>query len=369
MKKTKSAHRFVALFAMLALLVGMFTWVEMPVLAAESLTDDTTETMLQDTDGDDYYEIGTAAELRAFANLVNAGSSSINAELTANIDLQNEEWTPIGTDTSAPFSGIFNGAGYTVSGLSITTIVEYVGLFGYVKTGGIRDLHVSGNISKSTMPDTHNKIGLIAGRMLDSGFYNCRADGSISINSTSVYGYIGGMIGVANHCVIINCAADVNITVSFDGTVNYASVGGIVGVATVDNTVPQCILNSYAVGDITVSGNLSSSPGANYCVGGIAGYLKDDAVNNYYYGTITDTDAQTAKKSAICLATQSLNIPPPARITARERFMWRTTIIPKGRRPSERFPTVGMIPLPGAWRCPRRLPPPLPDQQALWWIR
>ena len=44
------------------------------------------EITLYDTDGDSYYEIGTADELYAFAAAVNSGNITIiNGELTANI--------------------------------------------------------------------------------------------------------------------------------------------------------------------------------------------------------------------------------------------------------------------------------------------
>ena len=44
--------------------------------AAEDLTDDITSVTLKDTDNDGYYEIATADELKAFANLVNAGNTA-----------------------------------------------------------------------------------------------------------------------------------------------------------------------------------------------------------------------------------------------------------------------------------------------------
>ena len=66
-------------------------------------------------------EIGSAEQLAAFRDSVNAGDDydGLNVMLTADIDLQNAEWLPIGT-ASAPFRGKFNGAGHKISGLKVT---------------------------------------------------------------------------------------------------------------------------------------------------------------------------------------------------------------------------------------------------------
>ena len=47
------------------------------------------ELTTRDIDGVAYYEIGSAADLVAFADLVNGGESGANAILTADIDLTN----------------------------------------------------------------------------------------------------------------------------------------------------------------------------------------------------------------------------------------------------------------------------------------
>ena len=244
-----------------------------------------------------YYQIGTAEELVWFANQVNAGQESLNAILTADIDLAEVEWIPIGSNTSLDivFSGIFDGDGYIVKGLKYSGTNSFAGLFGYVKDGGIKNLTVSGEILVTS------KGGFIAGQIADSIIYNCKAIGKIS-RGTASYCYAGGVVGVATHSVIINCVAQTDITVNFDtSNIFYAAVGGIAGVANAGNEVPQCILNSYCVGNITVGGTkyMSGSMGGStpkFYVGGIAGYLADDAVNNYYFGEIVNKDEGDLRK-------------------------------------------------------------------------
>ena len=80
------------------------------------------------------YKIETGEDLALLAQKVNAGTDYAEKffELTADIDLGSQAWTPIGTFTSDeegnethyPFSGTFNGNGHTVSGLYADT--EYM---------------------------------------------------------------------------------------------------------------------------------------------------------------------------------------------------------------------------------------------------
>ena len=69
---------------------------------------------------EDPYKIATLEELKAFRDSVNDGESyqGMYIMLTADIDLGNEEWTPIGTE-GKPFRGTFDGSGNTISNLYI----------------------------------------------------------------------------------------------------------------------------------------------------------------------------------------------------------------------------------------------------------
>lgn len=105
-----------ALFSIFSLTVNAAAASDLPV------TVDTQTVVLKDTDADGFYEIDSVDELYAFAAAVNGGNTAINAELTANIVVNNgvlnndgslngdgsnfREWTPIGTQTK-PFKGNF----------------------------------------------------------------------------------------------------------------------------------------------------------------------------------------------------------------------------------------------------------------------
>ena len=93
----------------------------------------------------DPYQINTAAGLKWFRDKVNNAKTKeetkICAVLTANIDLKNEEWTPIGIGNGTenngatidfPYSGTFDGNGHTISGLNVNYRNKNGGLFCYV---------------------------------------------------------------------------------------------------------------------------------------------------------------------------------------------------------------------------------------------
>ena len=104
----------------------------------------------------DPYQIGTAAGLKWFRDKVNnvtkEADTQICAELTEDIDLNGEAWTPIGIGERFHwgirfYSGTFDGKGHTIKNLSIdNSSVLYVGLFGYVYGGTIRNLTVLGSV-------------------------------------------------------------------------------------------------------------------------------------------------------------------------------------------------------------------------------
>ena len=108
----------------------------------------TPTTPQKDTGG--VYQIGTAAELYGFAQLVNSKTEpNAKAVLTANIVVNTgvlkadgtlntgtfTSWTPIG-NYSNKYTGKFDGQGHTISGLYNNTGTSYVGLFGRIGSGG-----------------------------------------------------------------------------------------------------------------------------------------------------------------------------------------------------------------------------------------
>lgn len=192
---------------------------------------------------DSPYQIAGAADLMAFAEMVNGGKSGICAELTANIDLTGEDWVPIGVK-GASYSGTFDGKYFTVT-LEITADgsyeYEYIGLFGYLENAAIRNLKTDGSIRVTA---------------------DCQS-----------YPVVGGIAAcVGSYSGFTNCKNAIAITVDEGTVLNGNGVGGIVGMMYADATFEQCT----NWGDISIGSNAYSMG-----VGGIAGY--SDAVIQISY--------------------------------------------------------------------------------------
>lgn len=152
----------------------------------------------------DIYEISNPGQLFWFSSLVNgdttqegitAANPSANAVLTGSVDLSvkttthtSTEWTPMGTK-DAPYTGTFDGGSYTVSGLSITSEAEYIGLFGYVTGGTIKNLTVSGAINVS---GTTIFAGGIVGTIRNGTLSNLTSNVSVT-GTTTTKGTFGGV--------------------------------------------------------------------------------------------------------------------------------------------------------------------------------
>ena len=109
------------------------------------------------------YEISNAGQLYWFAKQVNSGNTTINAVLTANITLTppaegESNWTAIGNGGN-PFTGTFDGANKTISGLFFNKEIENVGLFAIISTGGtvknvgVVDSYFSGSTGSAACAD------------------------------------------------------------------------------------------------------------------------------------------------------------------------------------------------------------------------
>ena len=81
--------------------------------------------------------ISDAAELKAYADAINAGTESRNAKLTADIDLSSySPWTAIGVD-SHKFTLTFDGQGHKITNMTIDGTKKEQGFFGVVGAGAI----------------------------------------------------------------------------------------------------------------------------------------------------------------------------------------------------------------------------------------
>ena len=149
----------------------------------------------------DPYQISTAAQLKRFRDIVNGPNGQTKnlaacAVLTADIDLNNEPWTPIGTDRDSAYTGTFDGQGHTVKNLSVTVNVQpgRAGLFGCVKDGTIRKLTVAGSVSCTA---NQGWCGGIAGYAMDETIENCAS--LCTVSCTGIDARVGGIVGLVDY--------------------------------------------------------------------------------------------------------------------------------------------------------------------------
>lgn len=252
-------------------------------------------------DGKIFRLIRTPNDLKRFADDVNGGQRDLNAIQTADIDLKGiENWVPINwgnNSSSAPFTGIYNGNGYTISNLTISSRTNgyYFGLFGLI--GGdalltgihLRDVEITG--------DTRSGVGTLVGQVgTGANVTLCSAKGEINVKERGEL-LTGGLVGV-NYGAITRCRTDVVVTADatlIDQTPAYA--GGIAG----SNYGGGLLFACHATGNVTLKGRHEETPDYNALnAGGITGFnFGDVSFANIYCCIAEGNVSATAETEGI----------------------------------------------------------------------
>ena len=164
-----------------------------------------------DSNSDGYYEIGNAGQLYWFAAQVNRGSNYINAVLTADIDLENRKWSPIGYYTDDPYvnncyKGVFDGNNHVIKNLNVhVSDGSEAGLFSRLTNGTLKNL----GVINATVQSDHiiggnsYRAGVLAGEINDAIITNVFSSGALSI--VTDHQEKGGIAGECNHSILTNC--------------------------------------------------------------------------------------------------------------------------------------------------------------------
>lgn len=138
-------------------------------------------------------------------DLVGISSDSSNLTknyiLMADIDLSGIDFEPIGQSSSSPFKGILDGNNYKIINLNINSTNQYVGLFGFVNAGTIRDLTLENATVTSTYTQNTAYVGALAGYTTNLTVENVSIIGASKIENIEEgtnERYIGGLVG---YCV------------------------------------------------------------------------------------------------------------------------------------------------------------------------
>ena len=306
------------------------------------------------------YAINSAADLQKLAELTNNGkvTSANTFILGADIDLSGvENWTPIGNSYNFRFQGIFNGNGYEIQNLKLTsssyngneiqngpTDGYAVGLFGYLY-GEVKNLGVS-NVNISSRADY---VGGLAGYLGDNiTLNNCYVTGSVTRTNdyadaynTIAYSATGGLVGyMAQRSIVKASHADVSLTanntMSVIGTLagvmgDYSTIensyakgsitggkytGGLVGSVYNSNiTIKSSFTNVTVAGNNTMGGILGSAYNSNLMISNTqsGGLIKNNTSNATYItaggivGLVTGENSRTVS-ILNCTTNASINI-------------------------------------------------------------
>lgn len=241
----------------------------------------TTGTALGDSgDANNPTLIGTAQELGQLAadsqSAEDSGQSLTGYyKLTADIDLANCQWNPIG-NTNDPFKGTLDGAGHTISGLSVS-VTGYGGLFGALGgVGGPATVKDLGLIDVDVETTSSDKAGALAGEANEATLLRVYATGSVSSASDMA----GGLAGFVQDPTVTDSYSRVTV-------VGSNEVGGLVGRGATGGG--STITTSYAANSMTVTGGIH--------VGGIASNANSftPTVSNSFYDADLSGQSDTGR--------------------------------------------------------------------------
>ena len=306
MKKSTKAWSMKMRLALLVL--AALAWIAVPVSArAEGETVDTWDgTAIADgfavgtgTENNPY-QINTAAELAYFAKSVNGGQwyDGEYIILKNNINLNNQEWIPIGNHRNS-FRGNFDGGNHTVTGMRISnSSADYVGLFGectrYNINSAIKNITVENSVitgkvhvgaiigyageiniencqSVGNTVNGNKKVGGISGSVVGSVSYAAKI--VQCYNSSTVTGeyFVGGIVGAGNRCIAENCLNTGEIKGNYYGSAG----GGIFGILSTNTSQITACINWGKISEVR----------SGY--GGIAGEISGAQILNCYYNKDT----------------------------------------------------------------------------------
>ena len=242
---------------------------------------------------DGVYEMKTLADMQWLANKVNTGADYFEGKtikLANDIDLNNVEWTPIGSAyKDHGFMGNFDGNGKTIMNLSITNITPdsdgyvYAGLFGVTEgtdkdnQNYIKNLTIE-NVKIST--EGHIVAAAIAYPYY-TNIENITVKGNISIDGGD---YTAGVLAYTRRCVDAK-----NLVIAAN------SASAITGKQTVGGVISDIQMNGGLTANYSNFKASSLIITGEKCVGGISGIISRQTLDG---ATVEDvsikcTDART----------------------------------------------------------------------------
>jgi hypothetical protein len=215
----------------------------------------------------DPWQIDTAQQLKDVIYAMNLDSGVYNDSfiLTSDIDLSGFVNLNIGSTTaSREFAGSFDGGNHTISNVTISSPLSYVGLFGKTSGATISNLNIT-----VTAVSGVNYVGALIGHAFNTNISNVSVTGISANKASTVSGTssVGGMIGYLQRSagtMLMTQATVSNLTVSSSSDILGGVIGYVLGALTVSDSTAD---------NITVSGPSRQN------VGGFVGSMSGATIN------------------------------------------------------------------------------------------
>ena len=164
------------------------------------------------------YLIETASQFKYLAEAVASEAKYRSAyyEQTADFDLSGETLQPVGTE-AVPFSGHYNGGGYKIQNMSVSSTGDNAGMFGYIQGGSVSNI----SFENASVAGGGKYAGTVVGYLMDGTVKGIRVDAESKV--TSVARGAGLIVGYMRSGIIRECATHGFATAGTD------CVGGISG--------------------------------------------------------------------------------------------------------------------------------------------
>jgi len=238
----------------------------------------------------DPYLIESAAQLAGLAYNINNNDNYVYKgkyfKLMKDIDLASKPWTPIGNNTHFPHLRL-DGNGKSIINLKVDVGDGCAGLFYWLSGTSSTEKSVVRNLTiRNVDVKTGGRdAGALVGFTSFLDIIDCRVDGAV----TSAY-CAGGIVGSGDPS-IINCRADVNVTVNAPASTSLnisVAAGGLIGDISFNNDKDNSITNCTVRGTVTVnSQDLRESVDSH--VGGVAGLAFANVSDCTSYADINST--------------------------------------------------------------------------------
>lgn len=154
-----------------------------------------------------YFTAGTPQELASFVYYVNTQpveQGQLSLVLTADIDLSDYKWAPMGwsggSNSDHPFSFCVYGENHKIKYMTIYSDYSNAGFIGRGTVCGVFDLDIENAIVTG-----NDNVGILTGQAIMGNFQNCHVSGTVNGSRA------GSLLGYEANCDKENCTADVEV--------------------------------------------------------------------------------------------------------------------------------------------------------------